>query len=413
MKGEVILNKIVKNIFIFILVVLFVMAFSSSYLSLSIDNLAYVLVIGIDKGKDNNLEVSFQFSTASKASETGSTEKAPTIMDTVEAPSLSTAINLMDSYIGRELNLSHCKVIIFSEELAEEGISEEIYTLINDTQVRPSANIVVSKCNAKLYMEQTSPELENLISKYYEIFTNSSKYTGFKPNATIGDFFNAVICKTCEPFAILGGLSTEKPENQGGNHIQENYNVKSNQTPIEGENGSENIGIASFKDDKLVGELCALETTTFLAIRNEVDRFLVSIPDPDDVNSYIDIYLYPKGSTSIDVDTSSSSPFIKVKSGFTGKIYSMSNNSQYLDPDILNKLSETCNKYLESVFSDYLYKTSKEFKSDINGFGKYALHNFFTTQDFNDYNWLNNYQNAFFEVQIDTSIKSSMLITET
>lgn len=413
MKGEVILNKIVKNIFIFILVVLFVMAFSSSYLSLSIDNLAYVLVIGIDKGKDNNLEVSFQFSTASKASETGSTEKVPTIMDSLEAPSLSTAINLMNSYMGRELNLSHCKVIIFSEELAEEGISEEIYTLINDTQVRPSANIVVSKCNAKLYMEQTSPELENLISKYYEIFTNSSKYTGFKPNATIGDFFNAVICKTCEPVAILGGLSTEKPENQGNNHIQENYNVKSNQTPIEGENGSENIGIAAFKDDKLIGELCALETTTFLAITNKVDRFLISVPDPDDVNSYIDIYLYPKGSTSIDIDTSSSSPFIKVKAGFTGKIYSMSNNSQYLDPEILKNLSETCNKYLASVFSDYLYKTSKDFKSDINGFGKYALNNFFTTQDFNDYNWLNNYQNAFFEVQIDTSIKSSMLITET
>ncbi len=413
MKGGVILNKIAQNLFIFILVIVFIMAFSSSYLSLSIDNLAYVLVIGIDKGKDNNLEVSFQFSTASKASESGSSQKSPTVMDTVEAPSLSTAINLMDSYMGKELNMSHCKVIIFSEELAEEGISEEIYTLINDSQVRPSANIVVSKCNAKLYMEQTSPELENLISKYYEIFTNSSKYTGFKPNATIGDFFNAIICKTCEPVAILGGLSTEKPENQTSNHIQENYNVKSNQTPIEGENGSENIGIAAFKDDKLIGELCALETTTFLAITNKIDRFLISVPDPDDVNSYIDIYLYPKGSTSIDVDTSSASPFIKVKAGFTGKIYSMSNNSQYLDPEILKNLSETCNKYLESVFTDYLYKTSKDFKSDINGFGKYALNNFFTTQDFNDYNWLNNYQNAFFEVQIDTSIKSSMLITET
>ncbi len=413
MKGEIVLNKIVRNLFIFILVIVFIMAFSSSYLSLSIDNLAYVLAIGIDKGKDNNLEVSFQFSTASKASESGSSEKAPTVMDTVEAPSLSTAINLMDSYIGKEINMSHCKVIIFSEELAEEGISEEIYTLINDTQVRPSANIVISKCNAKFYMEQTSPELENLISKYYEIFTNSSKYTGFKPDATIGDFFNGIICKTCEPVAILGGISTEKPQNQGSNHIQENYNVKSNQTPIQGENGSENIGIAAFKDDKLVGELCALETTTFLAIRNEVDRFLISVPDPDDINSYIDIYLYPKGSTSIDVDTSTSSPFIKVKSGFTGKIYSMSNNSQYLDPKILNHLSETCNKYLESVFSDYLYKTSKEFKSDINGFGKYALPNFFTTQDYDNYNWSNNYQNAFFEVEIDTSIKSSMLITET
>lgn len=407
------MNKIVRNVFIFILIIVFIIAFSSSYLSLSIDNLAYVLVIGIDKGKDNNLEVSFQFSTASKSTESGSTEKTPTVMDTVTAPSLSTAVNLMDSYMGKELNLSHCKVIIFSEELAQEGISEEIYTLINDTQIRPSANIVVSKCNAKFYMEQTSPELENLISKYYEIFTNSSKYTGFKPNATIGDFFNAIICKTCEPVAILGGISTEKPENQGNNHIQENYNVKSNQSPIEGENGSENIGIAAFKDDKLVGELCALETTTYLAISNHIDRFLISVPDPDDVNSYIDIYLYPNGNTNVDIDTSTASPFIKVKTGFTGRIYSMSNNSQYLKPELLKNISETCNKYLESVFSDYLYKTSKEFKSDINGFGKYALGNFFTTEEYDNYNWCNNYQNAFFEVEIDTSIKSSMLITET
>lgn len=407
------MNKIVRNLFIFILIIAFLIAFSSSYLSLSMDNLAYVLVIGIDKGTDNNLEVSFQFSTTSKSTESGSTEKTPTVMDTVTAPSLSTAINLMDGYMGKELNLSHCKVIIFSEELAQEGISEEIYTLINDTQIRPSSNIVISKCTAKFYMEQTSPELENLISKYYEIFTNSSKYTGLKPNATIGDFFNAIICKTCEPVAILGGISTEKPENQGNNHIQENYNVKSNQTPIEGENGSENIGVATFKDDKLVGELCALETTTYLALRNRLDRFLVSIPDPDDVNSYVDIYLYPDGNTNVQVDTSTNSPYIQVKSKFTGRIYSMSNNSQYLDPEILKELSETCNKYLESVFSDYLYKTSKEFKSDINGFGRYALGNFFTTQDFDEYNWCNNYQNAFFEVKVDTSIKSSMLLTET
>ncbi len=407
------MNKLGRNLFIFLFILVFIMAFSSSYLSLSMDNLAYVLVIGIDKGTDNNLEVSFQFSTTSKSTESGSTEKTPSVMDTVTAPSLSTAINLMDSYMGKELNMSHCKVIIFSEELAEEGISEEIYTLINDTQVRPSANIVVSKCNAKFYMEQTSPELENLISKYYEIFTNSSKYTGFKPDATIGDFFNAIICKTCEPVAILGGISTEKPQNQGNNHIQENYNVKSNQTPIEGENGSENIGIAAFKDDKLVGELCALETTTYLAIRNEIDRFLISVPDPDDVNSYTDIYLTPESPPRIDIDTSTSSPYIKLQAKFSGRIYSMSNNSQYLESQTLDNLSQTCNKYLESVFSDYLYKTSKEFKSDINGFGKYALGNFFTTQDYDNYKWCDNYHNAFFDVKIDTSIKSSMLITET
>ncbi len=406
MKGGFNLNKIIRNFFIIILIIAFLIAFSSSYLSLGIDNLAYVLAIGIDKGSDNNLQVSFQFSTTSKTTESGASEKTPTVIDSVEAPSLSTAFNLMNSYMGKELNLSHCKVIIFAEDFAYTGISEEIYTLINNSQVRPSANIVVSKCNAKYYMEQTSPELENLLSKYYEIFTNSSKYSGFKPDATIGDFFNSLICKTCEPVAILGGISTEKPENQGNNHIQENYNVKANQTPIEGENGSENIGIAAFKDDILIGELCALETTCYLALRNKVDRFLISIADPDDTSSYIDIYITPASSTNITIDTSTNSPYIKVKTSFNGRIHSMTNDSKYLDPEVLDNISKTCNKYLESVFGDYLYKTAKDFKSDINGFGKYALNNFFTTQDFDTYNWCDNYQNAFFDVEVNTSVKS-------
>jgi spore germination protein KC len=412
-KGDFFLNKIIRNIFILILIIVFIIAFSSSYLSLSIDNLAYVLAIGIDKGEDNYLDVSFQFSTTTNSTESGSSEKTPTVMDSVSAPSLSTAINLMNSYMGKELNMSHCKIIIFSEELAVEGISEEIYTLINDTQVRPSANIVISKSTAKNYIDKTSPELENLISKYYEIFTNSSKYTGFKPDATIGDFFNSLICNTCEPYAILGGLTTETPVDQENNHIQENYNVKANQTPIEGENGSENIGVAAFKEDKLIGELCAIETVSLLTLKNKVDRFLISIPDPDDSHNYLDIYLTPKESTTITVSTDDSSPYIKVKTGFYGKIYSMSNDSKYLDTEVLDNISKSCNSYLESVFSDYLYKTSKDFKSDINGFGKYALKNFFTTEDFDNYNWLENYKNAFFEVKVDTSIQSGMLITET
>ena len=406
------MNKLFRNLFIIILIIMFIVAFSSSYLSLSMDNLAYVLAIGIDKASDNNsdLQVSFQFSTTSKASESGSTEKAPTIMNSVTASSLSTAINLMNSYMGKELNMSHCKVIIFSEQLAEEGISDEIYTLINNTQVRPSSNIIISKCSAKTYIEQTSPELENLISKYYEIFNNSGKYTGFMPDATIGNFFNNIICTTCEPVAILGGLAKEQPSN---NTTQENLNIKANESSIEGKNGSENIGMAVFKGDELVGELSSLETIAYLTMHNKVDRFLISIPDPEVAGHYLDIYLTPASSTKVKVDTSTSSPYVKIKTKFTGRIYSMSENSNYLKSEILDAISNTCNQYLESVFSAYLYKTSKEFKSDINGFGKVAQSNFFTTQEYNAYNWHDSFKNSFFDVKVDTSVKSGMLITQT
>ena len=206
------MNHKIRNFCIFIVIVVFILAFSASYASLSIDNLAYVLAIAIDTSDTNEMEVTFQFSTP-VLPESSSSEKPNPIINSVSASSLSTAINLINSYLGKQINLSHCKVIIFSEEFARKGISEEIYTLINDTQVRPSANILVSKCTAKYYLEQTKPELENLISKYYEIFTDSSNFTGYIPDATIGQFFNCLICETSEPSAILCGVNLSESEN--------------------------------------------------------------------------------------------------------------------------------------------------------------------------------------------------------
>lgn len=405
--------KVLKTLFVLVVIIIFVLAFSNSYNALSIENLAYVLAIGIDTSSDNKLKVSFQFSTASPASESGSSEKASTFVNTVTASSLSNAINLVNGYLGKQINLSHCKVIIFSEKIALQGISDEIYTLINDTQIRPSANIVISKCDAKYYIEQTKPELENLISKYYEVFTSSSKYTGYMPDTTIGKFFDSLICTSCEPYAILGGVNEGKPNNQGIVDSQKDYEIKANQSSISGENGAENIGVAVFKEDKLVGELNALETICLLNVTNNLDQFLVSVPDPANNNHYIDIYLTPLSNADIKVNTNSGSPYIKVNCRFSGRIYSMSENSKYLSPEALDAISNSCSSYLESIFTDYLYRTSKDLQSDISGFGKYALKNFFTTKESTNYDWRNSYKDAFFDVKIDTSIKSGMLITQT
>ncbi len=315
--------------------------------------------------------------------------------------------------MGKQINMSHCKIIVFSEELAYQGISDEIYTLINDTQIRPSANIMISKCSAKYYLKQTKPELESSIFKYYEILTNSSKYTGYIPDSSIGNFFNNLLCKSCMPTAILCGTNQADLQNSSAKDAEKNSSIKANETLLEGKNGSESIGTAVFRDDKLVGELNAIETISFLTTRNEIDRFLISVPDPIKQGKYLDIYLSLDGKPEIKVDTSTSSPYIKFKTKFSGRIYSMSKDSDYLSPEVLNIISNTCNSYLESTFSKYLYRTAQEFHSDISGFGKNALLNFFTYSESNSYNWLENYKNSFFDVDVDTSIQSGMLLTET
>ena len=144
------MNRNLMNIVVFlILLVIFITGFSNSYTSHNISNLAYVLAIGIDKGEKTKLKISAQFSKSaifSSGSGSSSEDASNIILVSGEADSIFSGLNLLNSYIGKELNLAHCSVIIFSEEFAKEGISTEIFSLINNEEVRPSTNLVISKC---------------------------------------------------------------------------------------------------------------------------------------------------------------------------------------------------------------------------------------------------------------------------
>ena len=88
----------------------------------------------------------------------------------------------------------------------------------------------------------------------------------------------------------------------------------------------------------------------------------------------------------------------------------MFSNSDYLDDNMLTEISNTCDAYLESVFSSFFYKTAKIFNSDIVGVGKSALSSFRTSSDFENYNWEENYKNSFFDITVNSNVKSGFLL---
>ena len=409
-------NNFIKFICIFIVFAIFIYAFSSSYVSHNINNLAYVVAIGFDTADASDdssglekIKVTFQFINTSALSEKGSSDSSTSIVNSVESSSISTAINLMNSYIGKELNLAHCKVIVFSEKFAQNDISDEIYTLINNVQVRPTTNIVVSKCDANYYIENSKPSLEQLVTKYYDVFPNSSRYTGYTANVTLGDFFNRLVCNSGNPTAILGGYNSDK-YNTSSESINDSI---ANDSSIVGKRGTENIGLALFDSGKLVGELTGIETLWHLIIQNEINTFLVSIPDPSDNTKYIDLYLIKYDKSKINVDVNNGSPHIYLDISLSGRILNVDSNSDYTNDSYLKEISSYANNYIQSNISNYLYKTSKDYKSDIDGFGKYASKHFLTTKQWTNYDWLNSYQNAFFTVNVKSNIESGLLISGT
>lgn len=91
----------------------------------------------------------------------------------------------------------------------------------------------------------------------------------------------------------------------------------------------------------------------------------------------------------------------------------MNENSTYLSFDNVNELEKAVTRYIKEKVYSYLYKVSKEFNSDIDGFGKYAVRHFSTWEAWESYNWLNNYNTSFFNVDVETNVKSGYILMET
>ena len=448
-------KNMLKFYAVVVLTLVFIYAFSASYTSDSVDNISYVIALAVDVNEgEQNLQVTFEFMDTSAFSSEQSGDSKGAIIDTITSTSINSAINLLNAYIGKEVNLSHCKVVVFSDKLAEKGISSEVSELMNNIQVRPSTNIIICKGNALEYIQNSTSQLEKILTKYYDIFPNSSEYTGYTSNIMIGEFYNYLTTKECGNLAILGGLnptispsnssgnpsngssdgsssgsnksseggssekssensskenseSTEKPDNN--NNLSQ---VVSGSAPILGERGTENIGLAVLKDGIYRGDLTAIDTLCHTLIKGEVNSFLLTINNTEIYKNYIDVSLYENNPPKITVNISENEPVINIKIKLVGRISNLKDGINYSDESTnldLNEISDAVNRSLEGYIYDYLKKTSSEFKCDIDYFYNYAKRNFKTIYDWRNYDWGSKYEKSKFNVSVESQVYYSLL----
>lgn len=454
------MKSVLKWFIIIITIIIFLYAFSSSYYSQNIDHLDYVIALGIDKIPDSdNLSVTFEFANLGSFSENASSEQTEPIINTIIAPTIPNAMTIMNAYIGKQLNLSHCKVIAFSKEFAETGILDEISFLTHDIQIRPTTNVVVTDCNAVDYLKHSTSSLEQVLTKYYDIFPTSSEYTGYTSNIPLGKFYENLLNKDSGAVTILGSLvenankiegdtsssqnsdntksssknsSSSESSNTEANSEKENQtteienkntitkNVQNNKQDYqsfdpksaisEGDRGAENMGLAVFKNDKYVGNLSTIETLCYSLLKDEVDNFVLTITSPFDESKKIDIKVGDLSQLKTDIDISNNIPKINIKFNLTAEVINVLDNKNLSYDKTLEKLDFSLKDYLTEEFKSYLYKTSREYKSDINEFYRIAKRQFLTNSDFSNYEWSTKYENAEFNVEFNQDIISTLII---
>lgn len=184
-------------------------------------------------------------------------------------------------------------------------------------------------------------------------------------------------------------------------------------SPLKADNGIENIGLAVFREDKFIGELTPTETLSDLIMSHELKTCRLSITDPDDENKAIDMLLTEDSRPQIKVSILNGMPYVAVKIKMNARISSITQVSDSIPAERISKIEKSASEYLKLQIMNYLYKTAKVFKSDISGIGKHAIKNFKTCTEFNEYNWLDKYENTFFSADVKVNVKSSFLLTGT
>lgn len=447
-------KKFIIILILFVVFITFFAGFSNSYVSHRIEHLAYVLVLGIDKGEKARLKISTQFINVPSSSSGASSDSSQIVLTSCEANSMFSGLNLLNSYIGKEINLAHCSVIVFSEEIAKEGISSEIYSLINNEEIRSSANIVVTNCKAYDYINNSKPNLENLTSKYFDTFDITSKLTGYFSNITLGDFFNNLSESNSDPIAVLGGLNStaRSEENKSSSNSseesssssnsgnsgningeasnsnsssqdveeQEKQDIETNQnnlvagkSSIVGRRGTEDLGLAIFSGDKYIGELTVWESICHSLITNSIDTCIISVEDPLVENKQLEIQLSPNKKSKITSNIENGDININIELNLIANILSLNSNINYEDTDTINKISTATQNRLNDELNKYFDKTARKYNVDIDKYYLSILKYFPYQKNFDDFNYKEKLKNANFNCNTHVNIISSLLITKT
>ena len=181
--------------------------------SRGIEDKAYAIALGIDTSDTHDVKISIQFavlnSSESSSSSSGSSSSDNSTILSVDCSSIDSGISLINSYISKQVNLSHCKAVIISEEYSSSGISDVIYTLMNNIELRPDCSIIISKCDAYDFLENSKPVFESNPAEYFEQNFNSSEYTGYLANL----YYN-ILNTSSNASAILAGINTKETQSR-------------------------------------------------------------------------------------------------------------------------------------------------------------------------------------------------------
>lgn len=400
-----------------LLLPLMLLLLTSGCLGVEPDSLAYVTAIGFDKAQGGNLEVTVQYAKPASISgggEEGGGGGGEDIVEnvSVEAPNLYSGINIANHVVSKRFSLSHIKLLVFSGDVALDGMQDILITVAMSEEIRPNVYMAVTAGSAKQYLDSVKPTMEINPTKYYQmVFEDNSE--GGIPKNTAQNFFFYRRTNERDGVLPLAGVIDENedatseaaPVNKEGfeYHVK---NYMAGQVSEREGNKSEIIGMAVFKNDKLIGKMGSIECELYNILTGDFkDGYLTFyLEKTPDLPITVKMFKNKKPKTEVDLKNRE----IKITVYMESDLYSLPDRSYILSN--MDYLQEQLRKDLEYAANRFINKIQKEYGADILGLGSQVKKKFLTYTDFEEYNWKEQYADFKISVDVDLAVRRTGLI---
>lgn len=380
------------------------------------DEKAWVLAIGVDKGRENKLTVTSVIAVPKNIAGGGDQPsgggggQGGFFTVSMETPTILSKLELINTVVDRRSSLSHIKWIVFSRELAEEGIRDYVAPLVRFDQFRRSSQLIICEGRAEDFLTKGMPKMEDNVGKFYELMQRGWRFTEFIPFDSFHQFYYKSESPGVEPVAPLAALGSKEPV-YPDNSPKPKGQYLAGHLPRKGGSEIEIMGGAVFKKGRMVGTLDGDEVGVQKLFFNTLIRTIVDVPDPNHPDKYIIVEVIPREKPRVDISITGGRVQIAADIKLEGGILSLQSGAHYDRPDRLHIVEEAVQRLVLEDVNKAIAK-SKQLDADFLGFGLHAQKLFSTWPQWIAFNWEEKYRDADIVVNVDYRLRRTGLIHE-
>jgi len=381
-------------------------------------------LIGVDKTPEGKEKVTYALAAPfakndGENTETGgqSGKKKLGSQYTILIPSSAEGRMLLNSSIGRFIKYSHIVIEIWSEKAARSGVNGSMSFNIRSRDFRETVYFMVVKGSAEEYIKQNQPVLESNLYRYYEGILSKNNQSGYYLPATFHEFYNRLKNSGGSPYMTYSAINpmTGNDEPNGTkNSEQKGDPYLAGGVPRTGTaDTAEVLGLAVFKQDKMVGVLNSDETRAVAILLNKFPRGYVGVVDPlSPEKDVINLNVYTDTKPKIIASLNDGKPSFNIAVQLELELFGLTANTNYEAPEYRTLLeTQVSNLFTEQIMN--MIKHTQELSTDPVGFGLYLRPDFANTNELDQTNLTELYKIADFNVNVSTKLRRTGLIWRT